>query len=197
MLINDRIYLGLVSGIAGWAAFKVTDVVFFKKGISKRSYPTIAAGIMVSTRRETEKWSGYFLGVLIDVGLCMVGGISMVKILTTYGRDKLVPKGLFFGVTYGEAMTVILSKLSNKKVIPNDAISNILYIVSHAVFGLVSIFTAAKLGDDSLFDIPPKNNYLKPTKETTEQLKGPKINNLQPVHSDVNINLSEKTSAPL
>ena len=149
---------------------------------------------MVSSRREAEKWSGYFLGVLINVGLCMVGGISMVKILTTYGRDKLVPKGLFVGVTFGGVMTVILSKLSNKKVVPDDAISNILYIISHAVFGLVSIFTAAKLGDDSLFDIPPKNDYSKPTEKTTEQIKGTERNNAQPTCLDVNPNLESMST---
>ena len=186
--VNDRIYLGMLSGIIGWAAFRLTDVLLFKNGISKRSYPTIAAGILVSSRREAEKWSGQFLGTLMDMGLCMVGGVSMVKMLTTFGRDKLVPKGLFFGLTFGGIITAILSKISNKKVIPNDAISNILYIVSHAVFGLVSIFTAAKIGDDSLFDIPPQNNYSKPTEKTTEQLKGLNRNNFQPIFSDVNPN---------
>jgi len=170
--INNRVYLGLISGIVGWVAFKLTDIIFLKKGISKRSYTTIAAGIIVSSRREAEKWSGQFLGVLIEVGLCMVGGILMVKMITTYGRDKLVPKGLFVGLTFGSAITAILRKLSNKKVIPNDSISNILYIISHAAFGLASVFTAAKLGDDSLFDTPPQNDYSKPTIKGTEQIKG-------------------------
>jgi len=173
--VNDRICLGIVSGFVGWVAFDLTDVFLSKKRISKRTYPTIASGIMVSSRREAEKWTGQFLGTLVDIGICMVGGISMVKILTTYGRDKLVPKGLFFGITFGGVLTAILSKLSNRKVIPNDALSNILYIVSHAVFGLASIFTASKLGDDSLFDIPPKNDYSKPTKKTTEQKNELKI----------------------
>ena len=191
--INDRIYLGMLSGIIGWVAFRLTDVLLFKNGISKRSYPTIAAGILVSSRREAEKWSGQFLGTLMDMGLCMVGGVSMVKMLTTFGRDKLVPKGLFFGLAFGGVITAVLSKLSNKKVIPNDATSNILYIVSHAAFGLASIFTAAKIGEDSLFDIPPQNNYSKPTEKTTEQLKGLNINNFQPVFSDVNSNHLEGT----
>jgi len=171
--INNIVYLGLIAGIGGWVAFELTDIIFVKKGISKRSYSTIAAGIILSSRREAEKWSGQFLGVLIEVALCMVGGILMVKMLTTYGRNKLVPKGLFVGLTFGKAITVILSKLSNKNVIPNDSISNILYIISHAAFGLASVFTAAKIGDDSLFDIPPQNDY-----------------------SDVNINLEEITSVP-
>jgi hypothetical protein len=186
--INDRIFLGIISGFVGWVAFALTDVFLSKKKISKRPYPTIAAGILVSSRREAEKWTGQFLGTLLDIGICMVGGVSVVKMLTTFGRDKLVPKGLFFGVTFGGVLTALLNKLSNKKVIPNDALSNILYIVSHAVFGLVSTFTASKLGDDSLFDIPPKNDYSKPTEKTTEQRKGSENSNVQLAYSDVNPN---------
>jgi len=194
--INNRVYLGLISGIVGLIAFTLTDIIFLKKGISKRSYPTIAAEIIGFSRREAEKWSGQFLGILIEVGLCMVGGILMVKMITTYGRDKLVLKGLLVGLTFGRAITAILSKLSNKKVIPNDFISNILHIISHAAFGLASVFTVAKLGDDSLFDIPPKNDFSKPTKKTTEQLKESNGNNIQPAYTYVNNDLEEITSIP-
>jgi len=194
--INNRVYLSLISGVAGWLAFILTDIIFVKKGISKRSYQTIAAGIIVSSRRKAERWPGQFLGVLIEVGLCMVGGIAMVKMLTTYGRDKLVLKGLFVGLTFGKAVTTILNKISNKKVIPNDTMSNILYIISHAAFALASVFTATKLGDDSLFDTPPQNDYSKPTEKTTEQIKESNGNNIQPAYPYVNNELEEITSVP-
>ncbi|MHB1651567.1 MAG: hypothetical protein ACYCVD_03710 [Desulfitobacteriaceae bacterium] len=190
--INDRIYLGMISGIAGSAACSLVDVISSKMRFSQRSYPTTAAGVLVSSRREAEKWSGQLLGVMMHVGLSMVGGISVVTILTKYGRDKLFPKGLFFGVTFGTFITAMLSGFTNNKVKPKDALSNLSYIVSHAVFGLVTIFTAAKIGDDSIFDTPPKNDYSKPTKKTTEQIKGSKRNNIQPVYSDVNPNPGEK-----
>ena len=168
--INNPVYLSLISGVAGWLAFILTDIIFVKKGISKRSYQTIAAGIILPSRRKAESWPGEFLGVLIEVGICMVGGIAMVKMLTKYGRDKLVLKGLFVGLTFGKAVTTILNIISNKKVIPNDTTSNILYVISHAAFALASVFTATKLGDDSLFDTPPQNDYSKPTEKTTKQI---------------------------
>ena len=174
--INDRIYLGMISGTVGFVAMTIIDIISSRMKISQRSYRTTAAGVWVSTRRQAEKWPGQLLGVMMHIGLSMVGGVSVVKLLTTFGRDKLVPKGLFFGATFGSIITSVLSGLSNNKVKPKDAWSNLSYMISHFVFGLATIFTAAKIGDDSLFDTPPQNDYSKPTKKTTEQRKGMKGN---------------------
>jgi len=73
--------------------------------ISQRSYATTAAGVWVSSRRQAEKWQGQLLGTMMNIGLCIVGGISAVKLLTTFGRDKLVPKGIFLGITFGSVIT--------------------------------------------------------------------------------------------
>ena len=169
--INDRIYLGLISGAVGLVALTLTDVLSSKMKISQRAYRTTAAGVWVSSRREAEKWTGQLLGMIMKTGLCMVSGVSSVLMLTKYGRDKLIPKGLFFGVTFGSMITAMLSGLSSNKVKPTDAASNLSYIVSHAAFGLASVFTAAKIGDDSLFDTPPQNDYSKPTEQTSEKMK--------------------------
>jgi len=189
--INDRIYLGMISGAAGLVALTLVDAISSKMNISQRAYRTTAAGVWLSSRREAEKWQGQLLGAMMNVGLSMVGGVSVVAILTRYGRDKLFPKGLFFGVTFGSVVTAILSGFTNNKVKPKDALSNLSYLFSHAAFGLVSIFTAAKIGDDSLFDTPPKNDYSKPTRRTTEQIKGSKGKDIQPVYSDVDANQEE------
>ena len=77
---------------------------------------------------------------------------------------------------------------------PKDALSNLSYLLSHAAFGLTSVFTAAKIGEDSLFDTSPQNDYSKPPEKTTEQIKGQKINTVQPIYSNVNPNLEETTS---
>ena len=129
----------------------------------------------------------------MNLGLSMVGGFSVVKMLTTYGRDKLIPKGLFFGMTFGAVITAILSGFTNNKVKPKDALSNLSYLLSHAAFGLASIFTAAKIGDDSLFDTPPQNDYSKPTEMTTEQIRRSTRNAVQSVYADVNSNVEDKT----
>lgn len=187
--INDRIYLGMISGTAGLIVLTLIDVLSSQMKISQRSYRTTAAGVWVSSRRQAEKWQGQLLGLIMNIGMSMVGGVLVVKMLTTYGRDKLFPKGIFFGITFGSVITGILSGFPNNKVRAKDAISNLSYLLSHAAFGLVSIFTAAKLGDDLLFDTPPENDYSKPTEKTTEQIKGSKNSNGQLAYSDVNSNV--------
>ena len=191
--VNDRIYLGMISGTIGFLALTLVDVISSKMKISQRSYRTTAAGVWVSSRRQADKWPGQVLGVMLNIGSSMLGGVSVVKLLTTFGRDKLVPKGLFFGATFGSIITSLLSGLSSNKVKPKDAWSNLSYMVSHFAFGLASIFTAAKLGDDSLFDVPPQNDYSKPTKQTSEQLKESKSNDIHPVPSHKNPNQEEIT----
>ena len=191
--INDRIYLGMISGTVGLIALTLIDVISSKMKISQRSYRTTAAGVWVSSRRQAEKWPGQILGVVMNLGLSMVGGFSVIKMLTTYGRDKLIPKGIFFGITFGSVITAILSGFANNKVKPKDALSNLSYLLSHAAFGLASIFTAAKIGDDSLFDIPPQNDYSKPTEMTTEQIRRSTRNAVQSVYTDVNSNAEDKT----
>lgn len=182
--INDRIYLGMISGTAGLVILTLIDVISSQMGISQRAYRTTAAGVWVSSRRQAEKWQGQLLGVMMTIGLSMVGGVLGVKLLISYGRDKLVPKGLFLGVTFGSIVTGILSGFPSNKVRPKDAVSNLSYLLSHAAFGLVSIFTAAKIGDKSLFDTPPENNYSKPTEKTTEQRKEQSDRNVQHIYSD-------------
>lgn len=184
--INDRILLGMVSGAAGMVALTLVDVISSKMKISQRSYRTTAAGVWVSSRKEAEKWSGQLLGVMMNIGLSMAGGVGVVKMLNVFGRDKLVSKGIFFGTTFGSITTSILSGFVNNKVKPKDALSNLSYLLSHAAFGLVTTFTAAKIGDDLLFDTPPQNDYTKPTYPTTEQLKESKKNIMQHVYSDGN-----------
>lgn len=191
--INDRIYLGMISGTVGFVALTLVDFISSRMKISQRSYRTTAAGVWVSSRGQAEKWPGQALGVMLNIGSSMMGGVFVVKMLSTFGRDKLLPKGLFFGTTFGSFITAILSGLSNNKVKPKDAWSNLSYMASHFAFGLATIFTAAKIGDDSLFDTSPQNDYLKPTKQTTDQLKKSKSNYIHPASSDINPNQKEIT----
>lgn len=190
--INDRIYLGIVSGAVGFLAQNLIDTMASRMKISQRSYWSTAAGVWVSSRRESQKWTGQFLGALMNLGLSMVGGVSVVAILSKYGRDKLAPKGIFFGVTFGAMITALLSGFASNKIKPKDAKSNLSYILANAAFGLTSTLIAAKLGADSLFDVMPQNNYLQPTNKTTEQrTRGKDINSVQPIYSDISPNLEE------
>lgn len=61
----------------------------------------------------------------------------------------------------------MLSGFNTNKVKPKDAKSNLSYIISHGIYGLGTTYTAALLGDDSLWDTAPVNDYVQPTQPTT------------------------------
>ena len=87
------------------------------------------------------------------------------------GRDKLISKGIVSGITIGAIATALLTLAPQNKVKPKDAASNLSYVFGNIFHGLLTTFAAAKLGHDSLFDVPLQNDYLKPTEKTSEQMK--------------------------
>lgn len=176
--IKDRITLGIVSGLLGTALKIASDEIFLSNKISKRSFRETASGVWVSTRRQAKSPYGQILGSLLDLGMGMVGSVGQVYILSKTGKDNLFVKGTFFGIAYGSFITAGLSALPTNKVRPKDAESNLSYMASHALFGLATTYAILALGDKSLWDVPPSNNYIKPTQYTTaetnkESPKGP------------------------
>ncbi|MFZ5754644.1 MAG: hypothetical protein ACOY3J_10405 [Bacillota bacterium] len=177
--IKDRIVLGVVAGLAGNAIKMAIDEVSIKKKISQRSFRKTAAGVWVSKQSEATNIKGQILGGLLDFGMGILGGIASVYLLSKTGRDHIVTKGITSGITMGSFITFILGALPTNQVRPTDAASNLSYMASHAVYGLVTTAVAAKLGHPSLFDTKPQNDYLKPSEPTTEQIKS----NVMPIKS--------------
>lgn len=189
--IKDRILLGVVAGLAGNAIKMAIDEVSVKKKISQRSFRETAAGVWVSKKSEATNIKGQILGGLLDFGMGILGGISMVHLLSKTGRDHITIKGITSGITMGSFITFVLGTLPQNQVRPKDAASNLSYMASHAAFGLVTTAVAAKLGHPSLFDTKPQNNYLEPSEPTTEQTKS----NIMPIKSKYS--RTEKKQTPL
>lgn len=174
--IKDRVTLGIVSGLIGTILKTASDEAFLRKKISQRSYRETASGVWVSSRREAKSPSGQILGIIMDVGLGMVGAVAQVQILSKTGKDNLTTKGTFFGITFGAIITAMLSGFNLNKVKPKDARSNLSYVVSNAIYGLGTTYSASLLGDESLWDAPPMNDYIKPTTLTTAEIEKNKRN---------------------
>lgn len=168
--IKDRVTLGLVAGLAGNLVKTLINEVSTKKKISQRSFRGTAAGVWVSPKESTST-NGQILGGLLDFGMGSLGGVGTAYLLSKTGRDHLVTKGLLAGISMGSLITFALAAVPTNKVRPKDAASNLSYMVSHAAYGLVTTFVAAKLGDSSLYDVKPENDYLEPTSKTSEQAK--------------------------
>lgn len=167
--IKDRVLLGTVAGLAGDLAKTVIDEISHRKKLSQRSFRETAAGVWVKKSSEARSLQGQFLGSLLDLGMSVAGGIGTVYLLTETGRDHLLTKGIISGVGLGSFINFLIGSLPQNKIKPTDATSNLSYMVSHAAYGLITTAVVAKLGHPSLFDTKPVNDYLEPTKLTTEQ----------------------------
>ncbi|AFM40951.1 hypothetical protein Desaci_1974 [Desulfosporosinus acidiphilus SJ4] len=191
--IKDRDTLSIVSGMIGLAGLMLTDGISQKAKISKRSFRQAAAGVFVS-KSEAKNLRGQVLGVIMNSAVSILGANYIINRMSQNGRDKLVSKGITSGIIFGAIATAIPNLAPWNKMKPRDAASNLSYVFSNIVFGLLATFSAAKLGHDSLFDPPPQNNYLKPTEKTSEQIKESNRNTVQPTYSDVNLNKEDGAS---
>ncbi|MHB1653728.1 MAG: hypothetical protein ACYCVD_14825 [Desulfitobacteriaceae bacterium] len=168
--IKDRDTLSIISGLLGLAGIMLFDEVSYRAKISKRSYRQAAAGVFVS-KSEAENVRGQVLGVIMNSAVSILGANFIIKRMSQNGRDKLISKGITSGIVFGAIATALPNLAPWNKMKPKDAASNLSYVASNTIFGLITTFAVAKLGHDSLFDVPPQNDYLQPTEQTSEQMK--------------------------
>lgn len=168
--IKDRDTLSIVSGLIGFTGLILVDFASKRAGISKRSYKEAAAGVFVS-KSEATSVRGKTLGLIMTAAVSIIGANIIVKRMSQSGRDKLLSKGIVSGITMGAIATALPSLAPQNKVKPKDAASNLSHVFSNIIYGLLTTVAAAKLGHDSLYDVPPQNDYLQPTEQTSEQQK--------------------------
>ena len=167
--IKDRQYLGGIAGLVGGLCMVIIDRISYSMGLSKRLYAETASGVWVASKRQAQSISGQVFGTLMTLTLAMMGGSVKAIILSKFGRDKVIPKGLMFGISFGAIITGLTSGFAMNKVRPKDASSNLSYVFASSIYGIVTALLVSKLGDDSLFDAKPANDYIKPTMPTTEE----------------------------
>ncbi len=181
--IKDRNTLAIASGMIGLSGILLVDEISRRVKISQRSYRVAAAGMFLS-KREAMTLKGQALGVIMNSAVSIIGAKYIINELSKTGRDNVLSKGVLTGVTFGAIATAIPNIVPKNNVKPKDAASNLSYIFTNLVYGLITTFAAAKLGHDSLFDTPPQNDYIKPTEQTSEEK--------QLIHPDVNQPLSDE-----
>ena len=166
--IKDRNTLAIASGMIGLSGIVLVDEFSRLAKISQRSYRAAAAGMFLS-KREAMSLKGQVLGSIMNSAISIVGAKYIINEMSKTGRDHVLSKGILTGVTFGAIATAIPNIVPKNNVKPKDAASNLSYIFSNLVYGVITTFAAAKLGHDSLFDTPPQNDYIKPTEQTSEE----------------------------
>jgi len=172
--IKDRVALGVFAGLCGNLTKTAIDEISYQLKISQRSFREAASGVWV-TQKQSRSVKGQILGGLLDFGMGTIGGIGTVYLLSKTGRDQLMAKGLVSGVTLGSTITAFVSAFPQNRARPKDAASNLSYMISHAAYGIVTTYVAAKFGDPSLYDTEPQNDLLEPTIQTTEEAKNKRM----------------------
>jgi hypothetical protein len=166
---KDSFILSLFSGLCGLVGVTLLDSISLKLNISKRSYRQTAAGIFVPSKREATSLKGQSLGFIMNAVASIFGaGLITTSILKT-GRDYFLTKGFVSGIMYGAILMALQSGFAFNKQKPKDAGSNLSYVVTNGIYGLITASAITKFGDNSLFDRQSKNDYLIPDKLTSEQ----------------------------
>ena len=107
----------------------------------------------------------------MTAAVSIIGANIIIKRMSQSGRDKILSKGIVSGITMGAIATALPSLAPQNKVKPKDAASNLSHVFSNIIYGLLTTVAAAKIGHESLYDVPPLNDYLQPTEQTSEQQK--------------------------
>lgn len=168
--IKDRYLLTVVAGLLGLVGVTIFDTLSYKKGYSKRTYRETAAGLFVPSKLKAKTRYVQILGLSMNGVASIVGAGLFSTLMTRTGRDFYGLKGMISGITHGAFLMLIQSALPWNKMKPKDAVSNLSYVLTNAIYGLICGTAIAKLGDDSLFDVEPVNDQLKPTIETSEEV---------------------------
>ncbi|MGI6226254.1 MAG: hypothetical protein ACOYJ1_08385 [Peptococcales bacterium] len=151
--INDRITLGIISGIIGNLAKETVNGSLSRIAFGRVDGSNIASGIFLprwkSKYLPTKKTR--FIGFVADNIIAGFLGVSTVYLLSLTGNDHHRLKGASAGHFAWTSMYGFLSKMGATSVYPVSENVNIKGLISHTVFGIVTSEVAIRLGDESLF----------------------------------------------
>lgn len=148
--INDRFWVGVISGIGGNVVKMAVEKVFNKTGFSKTNGYTIAAGIFLK-KSDVSTPYGKAVGIIADNMIAIGLGVTCSYWLTLMGKDKYLLKGAGLGAAEWASLYGVLSQIgatSISPVKPKDALAS---YISHLAFGATKIAITANLGDSRLF----------------------------------------------
>ena len=148
--IQDRVQLGIISGLAGVFVKDLVGTVLVKTGLAEEGAPQRAAGMLLPAYKVAAPL-GRAAGWMADAAVGCLLGIASVYVLSFTGKDRAPLKGLTTGALAWVGLYGVLGNMGATNVrtaLPRTVLSE---FIGHSVFGLVSTATAAFLGDEDLF----------------------------------------------
>lgn len=147
--IQDRVQLGIISGLAGVFVKNLVGTVLVKTGLAEEGAPQRAAGMLLPAYNVAAPL-GRAAGWMADAAVGCLLGIASVYVLSFTGKDRAPLKGLTTGALAWVGLYGVLGNMGATNVrtaLPRTVLSE---FIGHSVFGLVSTATAAFLGDEDL-----------------------------------------------
>ncbi|MDQ7093287.1 hypothetical protein REC12_06765 [Desulfosporosinus sp. PR] len=152
--INDRFWLGTISGLGGNLAKLMAEQLFNRIGFTKTNGYTTAAGIFLKKSKVASPY-GRAVGILADNMIAVGLGVTCTYWLTLMGKDRFLIKGAGLGAAEWASLYGVVSKLGATTIYPVKPQDALATFVSHLLFGLTKTTIAVTLGDERLFK--PKN----------------------------------------
>lgn len=149
--IEDRLQLGVISGLTGVLVKDLVGVLITKAGLAEDASPQMAAGMLLPAQKVASPL-GRLAGWLADAAVGSALGIATVYTLSLTGKDRPFLKGLTTGALAWVGLYGVLGNMGAtnvRTVKPRTVLGEFL---THTVYGMVTAATAAYLGDEDLFD---------------------------------------------
>ena len=152
--INDRILLGLVIGLTANIPKTLWNEYFYRKGIEKRRFGDLVAGIFLPYNRARSK-KGTIFGFLGDMCVSNFLGILLVYLISFTGKDKAIIKGCLTGLLGFGLFRGILARIGIVATYPKDVATNAMMSFSSSLWGIIAGLLVPLIGHKDLFEPSP------------------------------------------
>ncbi len=153
--INDRIILGLLTGIIANIPKTLGNEYLYRRGIDKRRFGDLVAGVFLPSYRVRSK-KGTIFGTIGDMFVSSLFGVPLVYLLTYTGKDKTGIKGLMTGLFAFGLFRGIISRVGISTTYPKDVVTNVMMSAISSLWGLTAGLLIPLLGNRDLFEPKPR-----------------------------------------
>jgi len=155
--IEDRVLLGVISGILGSTIVKIINPIEYNLGLTDLRYNQPAASLFLSKRDVVENTAeSKVIASAVNNAMAAATGTIITYMLTASGRDYAMLKGAGFGLLQWIGIWGFLSRVG-VTLKSHEPLTHILSIIDHSLFGASVGFLISRLGDDRLFPDGKRN----------------------------------------
>jgi hypothetical protein len=148
--INDRIILGLVTGLLGNIPKTILCETFYRNRIAKKRCSDLALSLFLPSYKVSSK-KGSIFGIICDYIMSSFAGIGYIYLLTYTGKDYALIKGFLSGIFNFALFRGIFSKIGTVKTYPKDMLTNITMGINSSIWGITTGLLTLLLGNKELF----------------------------------------------